>query len=155
MLSCLFFLVSGQVFSKDLTDAPTDDSTVKAVVGTQTYQCTLNPNLSCKAVNELQKKEIVLKKNGGQVSLVDSARNLSADISTTLDGVNVVYDITLCSGLACSISTVTTNAAGSINQVMSGQYNITEKSFFVLGAFISNQKAEINLEEKVLHSHKL
>ena len=127
------------------------DDTVKVTVGTQTYLCELTSQLNCKAVNQLQKQDIQLKKNAGQISIADKERNLTADIATTLENNNVVYDVTLCSSQACSLSTVTSDPTGNINQVMSGQYNITQKSFYVLGFFISTHANGVNLEENLLN----
>ncbi|MBC7538922.1 MAG: hypothetical protein H7281_08875 [Bacteriovorax sp.] len=124
--------------------------TVKVTVGTQTYHCDLGAELSCKAVNEVQQKAIVLKKVGGQVGVEDKARGLTAEAVTSLSGTNVVYDVTICSGQSCSISTLTTDSTGTINQVISGQYNITQKSFDVLGFFISTQTPVVDLQEKIL-----
>jgi hypothetical protein len=142
-LVCVFlFLIinSSQLFA---------DDTVKVTVGTQTYLCEITTQLSCKAINQVQQKEMILKKNGGTVSIEDKAQNLSGDIVTSLDKSSVVYDMTLCSALACTINTVTTDASGTINQVIAGQYNITQKSFYVLGFFISTHTHGVNIEEKI------
>ncbi|MDD4974087.1 MAG: hypothetical protein PHY93_07030 [Bacteriovorax sp.] len=137
----LILLISNSSFAED---------TVKVTVGTQSYHCDLGAELSCKAVNEVQQKAIVLKKNGGQVGVEDKARGLNADAVTSLNGTNVVYDVTICSGQSCSISTVTSDSTGKINQVISGQYNITQKSFDVLGFFISTQAGVTELQEIIL-----
>lgn len=125
--------------------------TINVTIGTQTYFCELASQLNCKAVNQLQKEDIQLKKNGSVVSIADKERNLSAEIATSLNNNNVVYDLTLCSSQACSLSTVTSDPAGTINQVASGQYNITQKSFYVLGFFISTHSKGINFEERLLN----
>jgi hypothetical protein len=130
------------------------DESVKVVVGTQTYRCELGAELNCHPVNEVQQKTILLKKNGGAVNVEDKPRNLSADLSTSLNNGLVVYDVTLCSGQSCSISTVTTDSTGTIDQVLSGQYNITQKSFDVLGFFISSHVGFINFSDKILASIK-
>ena len=126
------------------------DDTVKVRVGTQSYHCELNPELSCKAVNEVQQKVILLKKNGGQVGVEDKLRGLTADAVTSLNGTDIVYDVTICSAQSCSISTVTSDSTGKINQVISGQYNITQKAFDVLGFFISTQAGVTNLKDLIL-----
>ena len=134
-----------------LTNITLADDTVKVTVGTQSYHCDLGSELNCKAINEVQQKVINLKKNGGQVGAEDKVRGLSADVITSLNGNNVVYDVTICSGQSCSISTVTSDLTGKINQVISGQYNITQKSFDILGFFISTQANAINLQETILN----
>jgi hypothetical protein len=139
----LFLLISTQAFA---------DDSVKVTVGTQTYLCEIAAQLNCKAVNQVQQQEMALKKNGGKIQIADKDRGLSADIITSLDKNNVVYDITLCSSQSCSINTVTSDTTGNINQVMAGQYNITQKSFYVLGFFISTHASGLNLEEKELNS---
>jgi hypothetical protein len=126
------------------------DDTVKVTVGTQTYLCEITNQLNCKATNKIQKTEIFVKKNAGQINIQDKERKLDGEIATSLDHGNVVYDLTLCSPDSCGLSTVTTDSNGSINQVVSGQYNITQKSFYVLGFFISTHASDINLEEKIL-----
>jgi hypothetical protein len=128
------------------------DETVKVTVGTQTYHCELGAELSCKAVNEVQQKIIQLKRNGGQVGAEDKARALTADVVTSLDGSNIIYDVTICSAESCSISTTTTDSTGEINLVVSGQYNITKKSFDVLGFFISTNASVTDLQSKVLRT---
>ena len=141
-------LISNSVFAED---------TVKVTVGTQTYHCDLGAELSCKAVNEVQQKVIVLSKSGGQVGVEDKARGLTVSAVTSLSSKNVVYDLTICSSQSCSISTVTSDSTGKINQVISGQYNITQKSFDVLGFFISTQGDASNLQDKIIQKldHKL
>lgn len=126
------------------------DDNIKVNVGTQTYLCQITTQLECKAVNQIQQKEITLKKNSGKIQIEDKERNLAADIATSLDNNNIVYDITLCSSQSCSLSTITSDTTGRINQVMSGQYNINEKSFYVLGFFINNHGTNINFEQKIL-----
>jgi hypothetical protein len=137
------------LFLLSITTSFADDS-VKVTVGTQTYLCEITTQLSCKATNQVQQQAIQLKKNAGSIHIEDKERNLKADIDTSLDHNNVVYDFTLCSAQTCSINSTTTNPAGNINQVMLGQYNITQKSFYIIGAFISTQAAEVNFEQKIL-----
>lgn len=146
-MSKTFALISLLLISSNIAQA---DDTVKVTVGTQTYYCEITTQLNCKAVNQLQKKEIQLKRNAGQVSIEDKERGLTADIATSLDNNNMVYDLTLCSSQACSLSTVTTDPTGNIKQVMSGQYNITQKTFYVLGFFISTHANGANMEENLL-----
>jgi hypothetical protein len=121
--------------------------TVKVIIATQVLQCTLGEKLNCKALGQIQSKEIVLKKEGGNVELVDKEHGLSAEIVTSLENNNVVYSMTLCSSETCSISTTNTDQKGNINQSMSGQYNYTQKSFYILLFFITNQVSGLNLEE--------
>ena len=128
------------------------EDTVKVTVGTQTYHCELGAELSCKAINQVQQKSLLLKKNGGQVGVEDKPQGLNADVSTSLNGTNVVYDFTICSAQTCSVTTTTSDSTGKINQVISGQYNITQKSFNILGFFISNQAGAIDLQEQVLQN---
>ena len=134
-------MISTNLFAED---------TVKVTVGTQSYHCDLGSELSCKAVNEVQSKVILLKKSGGQVGVEDKPRSLTATADTSLNGTNVVYDVTICSALSCSASTVTSDSTGKINQVISGQYNITQKSFDILGFFISTQAGIVNLQDIIL-----
>ena len=47
------------------------EDTVKVLVGTQTYLCEITNQLNCKAVNQVQKAEIQLKKNAGNVTIED------------------------------------------------------------------------------------
>lgn len=126
------------------------DDTIRAMIGTQTFLCELTNQLSCKAVNQVQQKEIQLKKAGAKIQIEDKSRNLSAEIDTSVDGVNMVYDLSLCSAQTCSMSSIVTNSSGSINQTMSGQYNITQKSFYILAVFINTNLSPINLEEKII-----
>jgi hypothetical protein len=128
------------------------DDTVKVRVGTQSYHCELNPELNCNAANEVQQKVISLKKNGSSIEVEDKARGLSASTAVSLNGANVVYDITICSAQSCTISTVTSDSTGNINQVLSGQYNITQKSFDILGFFITTNTGISDFKEKILHS---
>jgi len=139
----LFLLTATSAFAED---------TVKVTVGTQTYLCELSSELNCKAVNAVQQKEILLKKQSGKVQIEDKAKGLSAEVITNFVNNSVVYDMTLCSNQSCSISTTTSDATGNINQVMSGQYNITQNSFYVLGFFISTHANAVNLEEKILNT---
>lgn len=127
------------------------DETIKVTVGTQSYHCELGAELKCLAVNDIQRKTIQLKKNDGSVAVEDKPRGLSIDVSTSLSEGRVVYDLTTCSLQSCSISTVTTDFSGSINQVVSGQYNITQKSFDIIGIFLTTQNGlSFNLEDKIL-----
>jgi len=126
------------------------DDTVKLMVGTQTFLCEFTSQLNCKAVNQLQQKEIQLKKDGAKIQIEDKARSLSAEIQTSLSGANVIYEITLCSVESCSISNVVTNSLGSINQTMSGQYNITQKTFYVLALFVNSDLSSVNLEKSII-----
>lgn len=126
------------------------DDTVKVAVGTQTYQCTINGNLTCNAVNEVQQQTLTIKKNGGHFQIADAARKLTADIDTTTENAQVSYAVTFCSSSVCTLSTSNGGKNAYINQTMFGQYNITEKSFYVLGFFINSQNAPVNLEEKIL-----
>lgn len=145
-----FYLLSFITFCFFNNSALRADDTVRAMIGTQTFLCELSNQLSCKAVNQVQQKEIQLKKAGAKIQIEDKARNLSAEIETSLDGVNVIYDLTLCSAESCSMSSVITNSSGSINQTISGQYNITQKSFYVLAVFINTNLSPVNLEEKII-----
>lgn len=126
------------------------DDTVKVTVGTQTYLCEITSQLNCKAANQVQKTDLQLKRNGGQINIQDKDRKLNAEIATSLDYNNMIYDLTICSAETCSQSTVTTDPNGSINQVMAGQYNITQKSFYVLGFFISTHATDVSFEDKIL-----
>lgn len=144
LLAIVLFLIS--------TTVVLADDSVKVTVGTQTYLCELSNELNCKAVNAVQQKVILLKKQSGKVQIEDKVKGLSAEVITNFVNNNVVYDMTLCSNLSCSISTTTSDATGNINQVMSGQYNITQNSFYVLGFFISTHANPINLEEKILNT---
>jgi hypothetical protein len=141
-LLALFLLTTTAAFS---------DDTVKVKVGTQTYLCEITTQLNCKAVNQVQQKEILLKKNSGSVHIEDKERGLTADIATTIDNNNVTYDITLCSAQSCTLNTVTSDTIGNINQTMSGQYNITQKSFYVLAFFISGHTGAVNFDVDILN----
>lgn len=140
LYSAISFLLSAASFAED---------TVKVLVGTQTFQCEINGNLSCKAINNVQQKEMSIKKDGAKIQIADQAKGLSADIITSLNAGNVVYDITLCSNTACSISDNNGGSNGYINQTMFGQYNITEKTFYVLGFFINSENKSVDLAEKI------
>jgi hypothetical protein len=141
-LLALFLLSTTAVFA---------DDSVKVKVGTQTYLCEITTQLNCKAVNQVQQKELLLKKNAGAVHIEDKERGLTADIATAIDNNNVIYDITLCSAQSCSLNTVTSDPTGNVNQTISGQYNITQKSFYVLAFFISNRTSVINIEADILN----
>ena len=123
---------------------------VKVAVGTQTYQCTINGNLTCNPVNEVQQQTMTIKKNGGHFQIADAPRNLSADIDTTVENGQVSYAVTFCSHTVCTLSTNNGGVNAYINQTMFGQYNVTEKSFYVLGFFINSQNTSVNLKEKIL-----
>ena len=126
------------------------DETIKVMVGTQTYQCEIaNQSLSCKPVNSVQQKEMNIKKNGGRIQITDAPRGLSVEITTSLDNTQVNYNASLCSNTVCTVTDNNGGVNGYINQTMFGQYNITEKSFFVLGFFINSQIKPVNLEEKI------
>lgn len=126
------------------------DDSVKVSVGTQTYLCTINGNLTCNAVNDIEQQTLTLKKSGGHFQIADAPRKLSADIDTTVENAQVSYSVTFCSNTVCTLSTSNGGANAYINQTMFGQYNITEKSFYVLGFFINSQNAPVNLQEKIL-----
>lgn len=53
-----------------------DEDTVTALVGAQTYQCTMGTELVCKPVNELQQQEVVLKKDGSVFRIADEAERV-------------------------------------------------------------------------------
>jgi hypothetical protein len=123
---------------------------VKLNIGTQTYQCTItNQNLDCKPVNDVERKIIDINKNNGHVQIADAPKGLSVDLNTNLNNGNVIYNITLCSNTSCSINNVYSGATGAINQIMLGQYNITEKSFFVLGVSLTNSNKILDIGERV------
>jgi hypothetical protein len=124
----LLFLLSNGAFGEE---------TIKVTIGTQSYHCDLGAELKCVSVNEVQRKTIQLKKNDGSAGVEDKPRGLSVDVLTSLNKGQIVYDLTICSSQSCSISTVTTDSSGSIDQMVSGQYNITQKSFDVIGFFIT------------------
>lgn len=155
MMKKLLFLVFLFTNSKGI-HAATDS--VNAIVGTQTYQCTLEAELNCKPVNELQQKQIVLKKNGSAFKISDEGRALEALIETSVTDGDMNYDITFCSKAVCTISSSNGGPEGYVNQTMFGQYNMTEKTFFVLGFFISTQDKVANmkklLQEKMSRSLK-
>lgn len=140
------------------TAASATDDSVQALVGTQTYQCTIGAELDCRAVNEVQQKQIVLKKNGSSFKVSDVPRGLEALIETSVSEGDMNYDVTFCSKKVCTLSSSNGGSDGYINQTMFGQYNITEKTFFVLGFFISTQGKTANfkkiLTEKLSNFHK-
>lgn len=123
-----------------------DDETVTALVGAQTYKCTMETELVCKPVNELQQQEVVLKKNGSSLTIADDERGLDALIETSVADGDMSYDITFCSKTVCTVSSSNGGSDGYINQTMFGQYNITEKTFYVLGFFITTQNKAANLK---------
>jgi hypothetical protein len=150
-MSKLFLLLSLLLIGVHQSNAFADD-TVKVIVATQTYQCDFTDKLNCKAINEFQQKEIMIKKNGGSVQVEDKEHGLMATMVTVLEGSNVSYGLTLCSALSCSVSTVESNSNGDIAQSMSGQYNITQKSFKVLLFFITNKLSSTNMGNKFFDS---
>lgn len=123
--------------------------TVTALIGTQTYQCSFGPDLVCKPANELQQKQIVLKKNGSSLKIADAPRGLEAIIDTSVTDGDMSYDITFCSKTVCTLSSNNGGPEGYINQTMLGQYNMTEKTFFVLGFFITTQNKAANLQDLI------
>lgn len=130
-LAVFFLIISTSVFAED---------SVKVLIGTQTYFCQITDQLSCQAANQVQQQQVLIKKDGAKLEITDDKYNLKATIETSLNqSKSVVYDFTLCSKESCTVSTATTDSAGTINHMMLGQYNITQKSFYVLGFFISNQ----------------
>jgi hypothetical protein len=126
-----------------------DEDTVTALVCAQTYQCTMGTELVCKPVNELQQQEVVLKKDGSVFRIADEARELDALIETSVTDGDMSYDITFCSKTVCTVSSSNGGAEGYINQTMFGQYNITEKTFYVLGFFITTQNKAANLKDLI------
>lgn len=126
-------------------DVPAADS-VNVIVGTQTYLCTTSGGLKCNPVNTVQQSQFTLLKNGDKVQIADSARGLSADITTSVKNGLMSYGIVLCSKTVCTQSSNNGGAAGYINQMMFGQYNLTESSFYVLGFFITSQNKAMDLE---------
>lgn len=139
-LICLFVLASNLALA---------DDSVRVTVGTQTYHCELGAELNCTAINEVQQKTIMLKKSGGEVGAEDKAHKLSASVLTTLSGTNVVYEMTICSSKTCSLTSTTSDSSGAIDQVVSGQYNITEASFDVIGFFITTNTGMTNFQDKI------
>ncbi len=148
LCSAISLLLSAASFADD-TPTNTASDTVKVLVGTQTFKCDLNGSLSCKAINEIQQKEMVVKKDGGKIQIAEQSKGLSADIVTSLNNGNVIYDITLCSNTVCTVSDNNGGSNGYINQSMFGQYNITEKTFYVLGFFINSENNSVNLSESI------
>lgn len=142
-------LIASLIFSAS-PFAAEPSATVKLSLATQTYQCTIaNQNLNCTPVNQIERKVMDINKNGGKVQIADAAKGLSLDLVTSLNNGNVLYDLTLCSNTACTINDVYSNANGSINQVMLGQYNITETSFFVLGVSLTNASGAVDFSEQI------
>lgn len=137
----LLLLISTQTFASD---------SVKIMISTQVFHCDLDEKLHCQAISQIQQEEFLLKKDGGRVQLEDKEHGLNADIVTSLDNNNVIYDMTLCSSESCTMSTINSDSNGNINQSMSGQYNLTQKSFYVLLFFITNQVNSINVKEHFL-----
>lgn len=119
---------------------------IKLNIATQTYQCTISDQkLNCNPTNAVQSKVLEIGKNNGGITVSDTPKGLSLEINTQLNNNNVNYNLTLCSNTACSINNVFSDNLGSINQLTMGQYNITEKSFFVLGVSIVSLKSNSNL----------
>jgi hypothetical protein len=114
------------------------DDTIKLLVATQTYFCEMAEQMNCKAVNQPQQKEVVLNKNGGNVHIEDKEHKLNAFVNLSMDSTDVAYEMTLCSEQVCTVSVLSTDPNGTITQSMSGQYNLTQKSFYVLLLFITN-----------------
>lgn len=143
-------LITASILLSSSLLAAEQGSTVKLAIATQTYKCTIaNQNLSCAAANEIQKKVIDLNKNGGKVQIADAARGLSLDLSASLADGNVNYDLTLCSNTVCTINDVYSNSQGSISQIMLGQYNLTESSFYVLGVSISSTNGIVDFRNAI------
>jgi len=126
-----------------------DEDTVTVLVGTQTYQCTMGTEVECVPANELQQQQIVLKKDGSAFKIADEPRGLDALVETFVTDGDMSYDITFCSKTVCTVSSSNGGSEGYINQTMFGQYNITEKTFFVLGFFITTQNKAANLKDLV------
>lgn len=154
----ILILVGPMIFShfsqaKVLED---DEQKVNLIIGAQTYLCEqANEQISCHAVGELQRKQVSIYKSGGYIGLKDKARNLTAEIVTSVVDTSVVYKATLCSRQTCSNSHVWTDPKGTVNQVMSGQYNITQKSFYILGFFLTTSGTLDNLNEKIIRKKLL
>lgn len=123
---------------------------VKVLIATQVFHCQFNETLNCRAIDQIQRKEILLKKDSGGVQLVDKEHGLRADILTSLDNNNVIYEMTLCSSESCTTSTVDSDSVGNISQSMSGQYGQTQKSFYVLLFYITNKIDSVNLNKHFL-----
>lgn len=126
-----------------------DDDTVTALVGTQTYLCTMGTELVCEPANELQQQQIELKKDGSAFKIADELRGLEALVETSVTEGDMSYDVTFCSKTVCTVSSSNGGSEGYINQTMFGQYNITEKSFYVLGFFITTQNKAANLKDLI------
>lgn len=136
---CLFF--SNQIFAAD---------TIKLNVATQTYQCQIaNQNLNCQPVNQVQSKIIDMPRSNGRINVADAPRNLDLEIDTALNNNNMIYTLTLCSAKTCTINDVYSNATGGINQVMLGQYDITETSFYVLGVSVTNGTGVLDFSNSI------
>jgi hypothetical protein len=127
-LSLVLALSSSVCFAGDL---------VRVMVGTQSYQCKLTPNLECSPLNEVQKVVIDLKKHGGGVQINDKERNLAGSIRTTLVDGKVDYGMTICATDSCSSINTSGGVNGDIDQVVSGQYKMQETTFNVLAFFIT------------------
>jgi hypothetical protein len=146
MLKVMPFLI---LFCSNLFAADTNTDVVKINVATQTYQCTITQNLSCTPVNQVEQKVMEINKNGGKVSIADAPKGLSVDLVSSVTNGNIFYDITLCSSKACSLNNVAGGATGSIAQTMFGQYNITEKSFYVIGVSFNTTIKLVDFESKI------
>lgn len=130
-----------------LLHASTD--TVKINVATQTYQCTITQSLTCTPVNQVQTKIMEINKVDGKISIADAPKGLSMDLVSSVENGNVYYDITICSSKSCSLNNVAGGTTGKIAQTMFGQYNITEKSFYVLGVSYNTDNAPIDFQRKI------
>lgn len=138
------------IFPLSTFAADTNSDTIKINVATQTYQCTIaNQSLSCNPVNQVEQKVLEVKKNDGKIQVADNPKGLSFDLSTSINNGNVLYDITLCSNTSCTVNNVYSGPNGAINQILLGQYNITEKSFYVLGVSLSSQNKILDIGEKI------
>ena len=127
-----------------------DQENVKLSVASQTFQCSIaNQQLNCKPLNQPVEQTVDLAKNNGKFTVADTDKGLSLDISTTLDGGNVNYNLTECSNTVCTLNNVYSDSSGSINQVIAGQYNLTEASFYVLGVSLTNQNKILNIGQQL------
>jgi len=124
--------------------------TVKLNVATQTFQCNItNQSLNCSPINQVSQKTIDVPKNAGKFQVQDSPKGLSMDVSTAFADSEVSYHMTLCSNTTCTINDSYGGAEGRIDQVMYGQYNLTEKSFSVLAVAISSTASNVNLLNRI------
>jgi len=147
LIALLFALPLANSFAGD---------TVRVLIGTQSYSCQFNPELSCAPLNELQKAVMDLKKNGGGVDINDKERNLAGAIRTSVAEGKVNYGMTICSLDSCSAVDTSGGVNGDINQVISGQYKVSETSFNVLAFFITTGTlSEGQLKAKMMKNLKL